>query len=753
MTRARIPLLVLLLTTFATSAAVQAQGRFRLLPPPPGGGGEVKITIAEGGRVEAEKDEYSVAEGDITIEYQDVKLRANKVTYNQRTRDVVAEGNVIIDQGPTRVAAERAVYNLDSKTGTFFQATGTMDPAMYFTGEKIEKVDVDTYRLTNGVFTSCELDRPAWSFHVGEAEVTVDDYAHMKDISLRAGGLPVFWSPRLTWPTKRDRSRGFLIPRVNYGSERFGARAEIGYYMPFGDSADATLYGELNSAGYYGGGLNVRYRPSENIKLGELTAYTVRNPGELAFDEDGTASARQEWRYEFEHSQENLPGGFRAVVDVQDFSNLEFFRQFDRDPRLRFESQIYSSAYLTKNRPTYSLNILADRRQFVGLNDRQTFEQLPAIQYRMFPQRVFGSPLYFSLESSAGQLRASGRPDAPEDGYFRTDIFPTLSLQVRTPSWFSVRPQLSVRETFYTKGYAPREEGSTGVTFSDDGINRFYAQGQVDFVGPSFQRVFNRQVGNFHRFKHVLEPRFRYVYTSNVTNEDRVIRFDTVDSPFLPTVRDSLEYSLTQRLIAKEGGPDSSPREVLSFSLRQAMSLSDEFAASRFSSDPQHSTGHRFQPLTAALHVNPYQSITLDAQATIGNVSRRIDQTSLSANLIGSGKNTDKYLSLTWFATFNHPIADDRPQTPVSVLGESSQVRISSGSSLLRDRLRADVQLSYDVGEGRFLEQRYLLGGTGSCYGIALEYRRFQIYVPELDQDSDYGIVITLKNVGSIATR
>ena len=135
----------------------------------------MKVTIQEGGRVEAQKDEYSIFEGGVTIEYQDIKLAADKVTFNQRTRDVVAEGNVIIDQGPTRVTATQAIYNLDTKTGTFFNATATMEPSMYFSGDRIEKIDADTYRMSNGIFTSCDLDRPAWSFHVGSAVDYVRD--------------------------------------------------------------------------------------------------------------------------------------------------------------------------------------------------------------------------------------------------------------------------------------------------------------------------------------------------------------------------------------------------------------------------------------------------------------------------------------------------------------------------------------------------------------------------------------------------
>ena len=49
-------------------------------------------------------------------------------------------------------------------------------------------------------------------------------------------------------------------------------------------------------------------------------------------------------------------------------------------------------------------------------------------------------------------------------------------------------------------------------------LTRSYAQGQVELVGPSFSRIFNESIGTFTRFKHVIEPRFRYVYTTNVTD-------------------------------------------------------------------------------------------------------------------------------------------------------------------------------------------------------------------------------------------
>lgn len=717
--------------------------KFKFAPGPKEGGcKEIEFGTAPNGRTEYVREEYVIIEKEAYVKCQDITIHADKMTYNFRTHDSVAEGHVIIDQGPIRLTGDRSVFNIDSKTGTMFNATGAMAPDMYFTGEKIEKTGETTYRLTNGMLTSCDLDNPSWSFHLASADITLDDYAHMRDVSFRAHSVPLFFTPRLVWPTKRDRSQGFLMPRIMF-SRTFGSRLEMSYFVPLGDSFDATPYLDLSSAGYNGGGVTVRYRPTQNVKQGDLDLYTVR---------DKEAGAQQ-WRYSYKHAQDNLPGGFRAVVDVEDFSNLDFFRRFSNDPRLHTLSQIYSSAYLTKNQPTYSLNILTDRRDIVSVAssdptvapERQRFEQLPSVQFRTYPNRLGNTPLYFSLESSVSHLLTTGLINGPEANYYRADAFPTLSLQLRTPPWLSIRPQISARQTYYSSSLD--EESAKNpfgkVNAVDESIRRSYGQAQVDVVGPSFSKVFNRALGGFTRFKHVIEPRFRYLYTTVVTDQDRVIRFDTVDTPFLPIVRHSVEYSLTQRLIGREAGPNASPREVLSFSVSQTVSLGNEFTTTGGTQGSQVPPGteNRFTPLVASLHVNPYQSITFDASASYGNVSHQIDQTSVSANLVGTGTAADKYLSFTYFASYKQP-----GQTSAST---SSQIRLNSGSSLLRERVRADVQFSYDAKQGKFLEQRYLIGGTASCYGIAFEYRRYLVFVPEEKSDWSYGISISLKNIGT----
>jgi LPS-assembly protein len=761
MTRRFPRLLAILLTIVAPAVLVAQTGKdmgpagqfyqppktkFKFQPGPKKQGGEIQVTVAKGGHTVEEKNEYAIMEGGVTVKYQDITVVADKMTLNHRTKDVVAEGHVILDQGPMRLTANQLFYNLDTKLGTLFHATGSMEPSLYFTADKAEKIGDTRYLLTQSVFTSCDLNRPSWSFLVARADITLDDYAHMRDVRFRASRVPIFWAPSLIWPTKRDRSRGFLIPRLLI-SQEFGERLETGYFLPWGDSADATVYADLNTKGYNGVGVEARYLPSPDIKLGDISAYTVHD----------VEQGKLQWKYRVEHAQDNLPGGFRGVVDLEDFSNVDFFRRFDRDPRIHTLSQIYSQAYLTKNRPTYSLNILTDRRDIFGPVNaadpfapppRQRFEQLPSLQFRLYPNRLGSLPLYLSLESSASHLVTNGLLSGPTANYYRADVFPTLSLQLRTPAWLSIRPQISVRDTWYSASLDPTALQTGQQVAVDDKFSRQYAQGQVDVVGPSFSRIFNKEFGGFTRFKHVIEPRIRYIYTSNVADQERVIRFDTVDSPFLPIVQDSVEYSITQRIIGREKGAGTSSREVLSFSLRQSASLSKPFTNATGGSLPGTTLtpgqDSKFTPLVASLHANPYQSITLDANASYGNVSRQIEQTSLSANLLGTGERADKYLSFTWFATF---------KTPQSTFDSSaSQFRVNAGSSVLKDRIRADVQLNFDAKLGTFLEQRYLVGANASCYGIAFELRRYLVYLPTPTPKLSYGIAVTLKNVGTIGT-
>lgn len=697
-------------------SSYQTKPNFSFDIPPLEEGGEVRIEAAQQTML---GQDSVILEGNVTLSYQTVSLRADLVTYNHRTQDATAEGNVILDQGSRRLTAQRAFYNFGSNSGTLFEATASLDPSVYITGKTIEKIDEITYRIKDGIFTSCELGDPSWAFHLADGVIRVEDYARLHNLSFRANGVPVLYLPYIVWPTKTDRARGFLIPKPGF-SNQFGSFLKTAYFIPYKEWADATIHADLFSKGFFGLGLDARYVPKETID-GEMKVYSVYDPD----------TEEIEWKYTYEHTQENLPGGFRGVIDIQDFSDLSFFQRFEREFDLNTISSIYSSAYLTKNTSSYSLNLRTDRREhFLGIDTAQVFEQLPAVQFNLYPRRLLETPFYFSLESSASRLRTTSSLE-PDVEYFRTDLFPTFSMRIDTPSWFSIKPEVSLRQTNYSKS---RDSLTREIT--DEKLSRSYGQAQVELVGPSFSKILDRTFGDFTRFKHIIEPRIRYLYTTDVEEQDQVIRFDTVDSPFLPLVDQSIEYALVQRLLAKTDEKDASAREILSLTIKQSMSLSGPFTTSL--DEQGNLVEEDFTPVSVSLRFNPYRSLRLDASTSISAETSRVERASLSASIAGK----TSYLNTTWFARF---------APPGSTIGDSSQVRVSAGRPIIRDRVRADVQFNYDINENKILEQRYLVGYSSSCYNVSLEVRDFQEYrsFQNIGRSRDYLISISLKNVGT----
>src|SRR5204862_3915507 len=92
----RIALCLFLLA--ASLAYSQERPKFKFMPGPKPGGGDVNITVDPGGTVEAQKDEYAIFTGNVRVEYQDIKMRSDKLTINHKTKNVAAEATVTTDK-------------------------------------------------------------------------------------------------------------------------------------------------------------------------------------------------------------------------------------------------------------------------------------------------------------------------------------------------------------------------------------------------------------------------------------------------------------------------------------------------------------------------------------------------------------------------------------------------------------------------------------------------------------------------------
>lgn len=733
------------------------------------GAGQGRAT-GSAGDIEYQEGQYLIATGGVDFKYQGLRLQAERVRLDIPTNLLTAEGDVILDEGPQRLIGQTIEYDLDTRTGKVTEATAYVENEYYFTGSQITKTGEDTFTIDDGVLTSCSQEVPSWSIHLSHASVTLEEYARIKNARLKFKKLPVLYSPYIVWPTNTERSSGLLVPKPGY-SERRGGELSLAYFKTLGRSADTTFFFDLSTEEYFGFGNETRYRPSEDTD-GTFRAYVVSEPELLPGDpffNDSPFSSRDSgdtrWKIELAHETRDLWGGFRGVVNFQEYSDLDYLQDYERNADSQRRSFVYSNAFLTRNFGQQSFNIMIDQRERILTNDRKDIRrQLPEVEYRLRPTRLGGTPMYLSFDSSLHYFSLDQElgPEPLSEEYGRADFFPTLSVPVSTLPWLSAKVDLSGRATYYTDSLKPGTSELGGGS-----LTRFFPQAGLEIIGPSIARIFNRKSGS--KLKHIVEPRMTYAFIDDFDEQSEVLLFDEIDR--LQPLNGWL-FSLVNRLMFKPAGDEGSAFEVASLTFSQGLSLDSNQPGQRSSVDPNLQTDEG--PLAVAARINPSRETSVRLDLAFSTLFDSYDITSL--RLSGTTEVGRHRLGLSWFSNWRVDLdptammpSEEDPAVMVPVpfsdrdvlsTKTSEQVRLSTSLSLLKDKLSLDAELSFDVlgplkdsmdptlGRSAWdlQQQRYFLNWQSQCYSWQLELRESNYGTIE---DRDIRFSLTLKNVGT----
>jgi LPS-assembly protein len=682
--------------------------RFQIPFPEDKGGG---VATGTAGNLEYVREDYVVASGGVELQYQDLQFQGQKVTVDLKTEQVTAEGDVIIDQGPKRLVGDTLVFDLATKTGTVTNAKAFVDPDIFFEGEIIKKVAEDTYEVTDGMVTSCIDDNPDWSFRLAKGRVEIGGWAKGKHARFRVKKVPLLYFPQILYPASTDRRSGFLFPNLGY-SERRGALLGLAYFLTLGPSYDTTLYADFYSENYIGVGNEFRYRPSENTR-GIFEGYAIDDPD----------SDELRWKVFWSHVSEQLPLGMRGVVRYQNFSDFNFFRDFERDFSNVAIRRLRSEGFLTGSWGQQSLTLLVDQNEtFISQGDITTTRRLPELEYRLRPTELAGLPIYLDLVSSVDYLQ-SARTEKFDQKWGRADLFPNLTVALSTLPWLSVSVSAGERVTWY--GDSRTEDGTA---LSGDSLTRAIATANSNIVGPSFSRVFDGKVGRFGKFKHIVEPRWSYRYVQEFEDADQILRFDEID--FIPYAN-VFSVNLVNRLLAKPIDEElyGGAREIMSLEIGQLYSL-DETVPLQSSADRTLTSTQG--PVNLRYRFNPSRTANLEARLSYSTLFNELFSTSVSGGMRlgphGAG--------LTWFTSTN-------PETGKST---GNQVRFYAGVELWPSHLRLDTQINYDFELSLLQSQRYIIQYFSQCFGYRLEYRDWRSVTRE---DREIRFALTLKNIGT----
>lgn len=242
--------LLLFASVLPASAQLLPEGFFDQVPSA-GGQAQIEADILA---YDGHLDVIS-AEGDVVMTYDGVTLSGDKLSYNQRTNELIFEGNVVIRDSAGTVFRMDRVHVTGGMKEAFIESLTLTTPD----GGLVKARDVKYSReleaiLTDAHYSPCGLcidskgRRIGWK--VNASKITYDrdgGVVYLENPSLEILGIPVAWVPWMAIPDpSQPRRQGFRMPSWDY-DEEYGGRLDLPYFIPYGESADLLLTPTLMS--------------------------------------------------------------------------------------------------------------------------------------------------------------------------------------------------------------------------------------------------------------------------------------------------------------------------------------------------------------------------------------------------------------------------------------------------------------------------------------------------------------------------
>lgn len=310
-------------------------------------------------------DDTVTASGSVRIDYGGNRLVANQVTYDRRSRRLIATGNVqIVDTDGTTIYSDQMDVTDDFGDG-FVNAlrVQTVDKT-YFAAESGERRGGFLTTFNNGVYTACEPceDRPdkAPPWRIKAKRIIWNQQTktvRFENSSFEFFGLPLgnFPSFEIADPTVKRKS-GFLMPGISFKSD-LGVGVSIPYYIALSPTYDLTVTG----TGY-----------TEQGFLGEAEWRQRFNNGEYSVTFAGINQANPDTfdRNTVDSGPDGDPNEFRGMMGTQ--GNFAINSRWDFGWNVLVQTdKNFSRTYGIQD---YSDFVYRSEVYLTGLEDRNYFD-------------------------------------------------------------------------------------------------------------------------------------------------------------------------------------------------------------------------------------------------------------------------------------------------------------------------------------------------------------------------------------------
>jgi LPS-assembly protein len=240
------------------------------------------------------------AQGSVQIDYNGYKLVARKVSYNQKTKRIVASGNVEIVEPNGHVIVADTIDITDDFGNGFLNALRVETPEdTRFAAESAERFDGQKTVFNQGIYTACKVCKenpekpPLWQ--IKARTVVLDGKAKTvtyRDARFELFGLPIAYLPYFSHadPSTKRKS-GFLVPQYSF-DEKLGYSIRVPYFWATGENHDLTVAETWYSTQGFLTDLEWRHQLDSGFYTFQAAGINQQKPSEFTTLPDSDEEAR-----------------------------------------------------------------------------------------------------------------------------------------------------------------------------------------------------------------------------------------------------------------------------------------------------------------------------------------------------------------------------------------------------------------------------------------------------------------------------
>ncbi|MGA9754660.1 MAG: putative LPS assembly protein LptD [Desulfobaccales bacterium] len=654
------------------------------------------------------------AAGHVEIRQGDRRITADQAEVNEVTKVARLKGNVVLVLGEDIFAGQEGQFNLATRCGEMQGARLFLNKNHFHVDSPLmRKTGDNTYDAEEAKVTTCDADRPVWSFSARKLAVVTEGYATGRDGFFRLAGVPVLYLPVAVLPVMNNRQSGFLIP--TYGQHRAGgAVVEAPFYWAITNYSDATFYQTvLSNRGYMQG---VEYRRLGHDEAATYLRFFYINDS-YAPSHEGTTNRRYWASGMINQSLDewSVRGTLDRVSDsayLADFNfgymglnkySRELLMDFGRDLEQEDVNTRVSNFLLARNFSLANFTVYSRYYEKLINTDPNLFNRLPGVSLNSVPIPFGGLPLFLSLDSSYNYFYQNHGMTGD-----RMDFHPQLTLEGQPTPGVSFNSRTGFRETLF------RVDHSVPEGPPEDIIPRQLFDSRVAMSG-AWSRDYDRdsESGNF--FRHILRPEVAYWNVPRF-NPQRYPQFDPLDQGWVAQVNrnlpvqdgddpvggvNALTYGVSNNLLWRSQNQQgqTTVRDILWFRLSQ----SAFYNKTSMGLDGTPVPHHPFSDFWGEMQFYPLHQLILGTNLGVAPYKETFDRADFKVTILDSKR--QNYVNLNY----------------VFIKDFAKQINVETYLNLFRS-VKTWATYGYTFETNNKLEKRYGVVLQRECWGIVLSY-------------------------------